>query len=109
MKDKPSRTWKKSSRSAPDSNCVEVDDTSDVHHVSVRDSKDPHGPVLRFDRQSWRAFVEELKASEFREAAWCMSIGCLDAGSDLMASLPCEILFGLNCPPGHVPHAGRSR
>jgi hypothetical protein len=27
----------------------------------VRDSKDPHGPVLRFAPQTWRTFARQLK------------------------------------------------
>lgn len=29
--------------------------------IGVRDSKDPAGPVLTFDPQTWRAFVTLLK------------------------------------------------
>ena len=35
--------WRKSTRSAPEANCVEVRNTLDA----VRDSKNPEGPVLR--------------------------------------------------------------
>lgn len=52
--------WRKSSKSAA-SNCVEVasHDTS----ILVRDSKDPHGPVMRFEQQDWAAFVGLVKTS----------------------------------------------
>lgn len=51
--------WRKSSRSGQ-SECVEVaDNLPDV--VGVRDSKDPTGPVLTFDPQSWRTFIEHTK------------------------------------------------
>ncbi|MFJ9609777.1 DUF397 domain-containing protein [Kitasatospora sp. NPDC101176] len=30
--------------------------------VPVRDSKDPHGPVLTFPAASWRAFVAAVRA-----------------------------------------------
>lgn len=39
-------------------NCVEVADAG--RFVHVRDSKDPDGPALRFDREQWRAFVTAL-------------------------------------------------
>ncbi|MEU7978898.1 DUF397 domain-containing protein [Micromonospora sp. NPDC049081] len=48
-------TWRKSTRSG-NGECVEVaDDLPGV--VGVRDSKDPTGPVLTFDRRAWRSFV----------------------------------------------------
>ncbi|MEU6021354.1 DUF397 domain-containing protein [Micromonospora sp. NPDC047134] len=53
-------TWSKSTRSsASGSNCVEVAEV--VAGLAVRDSKDPAGPVLRFDRAAWSAFVTGLR------------------------------------------------
>ncbi|WP_433265471.1 DUF397 domain-containing protein [Actinosynnema sp. CS-041913] len=48
-------TWRKSSYSSSQANCVEV-----RHHdksVAVRDSKNPDGPVLTFPEVHWRGFV----------------------------------------------------
>jgi hypothetical protein len=51
--------WAKSSRSGPNGQCVEYADLGDL--VAVRDSKDPHGPTLTFNRDTWRSFVDQLK------------------------------------------------
>lgn len=52
--------WRKSSRSgANDSNCVEVGEVSSG--LAVRDSKDPNGPALLFDRDAWSSFVTGLR------------------------------------------------
>ncbi|KAB1942744.1 DUF397 domain-containing protein [Micromonospora sp. ALFpr18c] len=52
--------WRKSSRSgANDSNCVEVGEVSSG--LAVRDSKDPGGPALLFDRDAWLSFVTGLR------------------------------------------------
>lgn len=56
--------WRKSSRSVSGSNnCVEVRRATGF--VALRDSKDPDGPVLLFDRASWASFVEAVKEGEF--------------------------------------------
>ncbi|TCP56831.1 uncharacterized protein DUF397 [Tamaricihabitans halophyticus] len=47
--------WRKSSYSDAGNNCVEVAHTERL--VAVRDSKNPHGPVLAFDAAAWRAFL----------------------------------------------------
>jgi hypothetical protein len=33
--------------------------------VAMRDSKDPHGPVLRYPASSWRAFVDTAKGGGY--------------------------------------------
>lgn len=75
--------WIKSTRSGPTGNCVEVstgwfkstrsgaygdncvETMAYQGDILVRDSKDPTGPVLRFTRDEWDAFVAGVKAGEF--------------------------------------------
>jgi len=56
--------WRKSTHSFSNGNCVEVAsapslDTPEM--VLVRDSKDPDGPRLSFDRREWAAFTATLQ------------------------------------------------
>ena len=53
--------WRTSSYSGSNGGtCVEVADNL-PGVVSVRDSKDPDGPVLRFSLGDWAAFVARLR------------------------------------------------
>ncbi|MFC9035135.1 DUF397 domain-containing protein [Streptomyces arboris] len=54
-------TWRRSSYSNQDGGaCLEVaDDFAPV--VPVRDSKNPHGPVLTFAAVGWSSFVAAVK------------------------------------------------
>ena len=36
-----------------------------VGGVAVRDSKDPHSPVLAFTRREWTAFLDGMTKGEF--------------------------------------------
>jgi hypothetical protein len=55
-------SWRKSSRSNNQGECVEAaDGLGGV--VGVRDSKDPTGPVLVVAPASWSAFVAAAKAT----------------------------------------------
>lgn len=57
--------WRKSSHSNNDGgDCIEVDDANPGR---VRDSKDPHGPVLAFSPVALNAFVRAVVAGEFDE------------------------------------------
>ncbi|MPY61751.1 DUF397 domain-containing protein [Streptomyces spongiae] len=57
-------TWRKSSYSNQDGGeCVEVsDDFATV--VPVRDSKNPHGPVITFAQDGWASFVTAVRCGE---------------------------------------------
>jgi hypothetical protein len=54
--------WYKSSHSGGSGQgaCVEVASTADG--VMLRDSKDPAGPVHRFDIAVWRTFIAAMRA-----------------------------------------------
>ncbi|MFC6079778.1 DUF397 domain-containing protein [Sphaerisporangium aureirubrum] len=54
-------TFRKSSYSAQEGQCVEI--AGSGGHVVVRDSKNPGGPVLAFTTDEWRAFVHALKSA----------------------------------------------
>jgi hypothetical protein len=55
--------WRKTTRSGPNGNCVEVAEFSNA--IAVRDSKNPTGPALMFSPAKWRAFVDGTKCGEF--------------------------------------------
>jgi hypothetical protein len=46
-----------------DGSCVEVASAGDG--VAMRDSKDQDGPILRFTRDEWTAFLTGAKAGDF--------------------------------------------
>jgi Domain of unknown function (DUF397) len=52
-------TWRKSTRSAANGNCVEV--ARLAGEIAVRDSKDPDGAVLRFSNAAWRGFIASVR------------------------------------------------
>lgn len=54
----PGLDWRKSSYSDNGADCVEVAFAGEG--VAARDSKDPQGPVLVFERARWSAFVARL-------------------------------------------------
>lgn len=56
--------WVKSSYSAGNGACVEVASPV-VDEVAVRDSKDPHSPILSFAPGSWSAFVSDVRRGAF--------------------------------------------
>lgn len=50
--------WRTSSFSAQNGNCIEPG--TDDNAVAVRDGKDPHGPHLAFTPTVWRSFIASL-------------------------------------------------
>ncbi|MFE7615551.1 DUF397 domain-containing protein [Streptomyces sp. NPDC057496] len=59
--------WFKSSYSENGGQCIEVAANLAVSHdmVPVRDSKNPHGPVLNTSPTAFATFIEGVKAGEF--------------------------------------------
>jgi hypothetical protein len=61
--DMTSATWRTSTYSGNNGgNCVEVGNAARV--IAVRDSQDPHGPVLAFDPQHWQQFTDQVKTTD---------------------------------------------
>ena len=58
------RTWRKSSYSSGQGNCVEVC-LSEPGAVAVRDSKDQAGPELVASDRAWSALVQGIKQGDF--------------------------------------------
>lgn len=61
MTDPAPRTWRTSSRSGSNNNCVQAATASPG--IALRDSKNPHGPELAFTSTAWRTFIGRIKAS----------------------------------------------
>ena len=60
MDGKRAVTWRKSSYSGNSGGqCVEVGNAGRV--IAVRDTKDPHSPVLAFGPQDWQRFTGWVK------------------------------------------------
>ncbi|MCA1188069.1 MULTISPECIES: DUF397 domain-containing protein [unclassified Saccharopolyspora] len=55
--------WQKSSYSNSVQYCVEIAHLDDT--IAARDSKDPHGGVLRMSSAAWSAFLHALRADRF--------------------------------------------
>jgi len=70
MLSRPSRqtepTWRKSSFSADQGNCVEI--AGDGRSVLVRDSRD-QGAVLAFSAARWSAFMCRIRADDWLSAS----------------------------------------
>ncbi|MFA1544585.1 DUF397 domain-containing protein [Actinomadura monticuli] len=55
--------WRKASQSSSTgSDCIEVAAIRDV--IAVRDSKNPEGPMLVFDRDAWAQLAERVNGGE---------------------------------------------
>jgi Domain of unknown function (DUF397) len=52
------------SRFCEASACVEAARIGD--HIAVRDSKNPDGPILMFDRDEWETFVAGVQVGDFQ-------------------------------------------
>ncbi|MFI5854811.1 DUF397 domain-containing protein [Streptomyces parvulus] len=52
-------TFRKSSYSAGEGNCVEIADTAPAGRA-VRDSKQQDGPLLTVSREGWQAFLGQF-------------------------------------------------
>jgi Domain of unknown function (DUF397) len=50
--------WRKSSRSHDQGACVEIAPVDNL--IVVRDSKDPYGPRIAFDREQWRVLAGRI-------------------------------------------------
>jgi hypothetical protein len=57
--------WRKSGRSNPSGNCVELAGVGSGCDVAVRNSRDPEGPALIYTRAEMRAFILGAKDGDF--------------------------------------------
>jgi hypothetical protein len=55
-------TWRKSSHSIGNGDCVEA--ASRPGEITVRDSKDPDGEILRYSAGAWNSFLARVKQGD---------------------------------------------
>jgi hypothetical protein len=65
--------WRKSSYSVANSACLEIaviragsEPTADIEAVALRDSKDPSGDFLIYHTESWRWFIDDIRAGRLQ-------------------------------------------
>jgi hypothetical protein len=58
-------TWRKSRRSNPSGNCVELAALPDGQGIAMRNSRDPQGPALLFTPAEIAAFVLGARDGDF--------------------------------------------
>lgn len=63
MTDFSTAVWRKSTKTQQSGQCVEVARVGDA--IGVRDSKDPHGPILTFTLGEFAAFLDGAVHGEF--------------------------------------------
>jgi hypothetical protein len=61
--ERQSLNWRKARRSMNNGNCTEVATIPGM--VAVRDSKDPHGPVLFYPATAWASFLSAAGNGSF--------------------------------------------
>jgi hypothetical protein len=61
------KDWFKSSASCGTNNCVQARFHTDGS-VDIRNSKDPEGPMVSFDKDEWAAFLAGVGNGEFNAA-----------------------------------------
>ena len=58
-------SWRKSRRSNPSGNCVEMAALTNSSDIALRNSRDPEGPALLYTRSEIAAFVRGAKDGDF--------------------------------------------
>lgn len=63
--DLPQAHWRKSRRSSPNGNCVEMTRLPGGAGFAVRNSRDPQGPALIYTNDEVEAFVAGVRDGDF--------------------------------------------
>jgi hypothetical protein len=61
----PAVRWRKSRRSNPSGNCVELAELPDGAGIAVRNSRDPEGPALIYTVEEIEAFILGVRDGDF--------------------------------------------